>query len=63
MNLNPIETIFFEMARKGVDIVLKSNIYGIFRIVPIVTTGSVEALDDYEPNRFGSRCNERLHKS
>ncbi len=63
MNLNPIETIFFEMARKGVDIVLKSNIYGIFRIVPIVTTGSVEALDDYEPNRFGSRGNERLHKS
>lgn len=57
MNLNPIETIFFEMARKGVDIVLKSNIYGIFRIVPIVTTGSVEALDDYEPNRFGSRGN------
>ena len=63
MNLNPIETIFFEMARKGVDIVLKSIIYGIFRIVPIVTTGSVEALDDYEPNRFGSRGNERLHKS
>lgn len=63
MNLNPIETIFFEMARKGVDIVLKSNIFGNFRIVPIVTTGSVEALDDYEPNRFGSRGNERLHKS
>lgn len=41
---------FLEMARKGVDIVLKSNIFGNFRIVPIVTTGSVEALDDYEPN-------------
>ena len=41
---------FLEMARKGMDVVLKSKIFGSFKIVPISTTDAIEAIDDNDPN-------------
>lgn len=46
------QTHFLEMAKKGVDIVLKSRLLGNFRIVPIASCDNEEnRLSDDTPNK------------